>query len=153
MSRSLAHVQWEILHDKFRGENSWCNAMIYKTSTFKLWRIRCSWFEHRSMNSTLYKVDAHGKSSFFEVKIPGTFNDNWDKAIQNFDPLAMNTVFSEICRLSDEGYTIALHKSEICKKKEIVEVIKPFEGSSLQIEADMKAPDFAYLDKQEILPF
>lgn len=92
-------------------------------------------------------VSPNGKRSFFEVKIPGTFNDKYDRHLRNLDAVAMATVFNELCKLSDEGQSLIYLESELCQKKQPIEFIKPCEGSSLKIEADLLAPDFAYLDK------
>lgn len=92
-------------------------------------------------------VSPNGKRSFFEVKLAGTFNDVYDRQLRNLDASAMATVFNELCRLSNEGHSIIYLESELCQKRQPIEVIKPYEGSSLQIEADLLAPDFSYLDR------
>ena len=89
----------------------------------------------------------NGKRNFFEVKISGTFNDSYDRQLGNLNPDALAMVFNELCKLSDEGQSLIYLESELCQKKQPIEFIKPYEGSSLKIEADLLAPDFAYLDK------
>ena len=92
-------------------------------------------------------VSPNGKRSFFEVKISGVFNDSFDRKLYNLDASAIATVFNELCKLSDEGQSLIYLESKRRQKKQPIEFIKPYEGSSLKIEADLLAPDFAYLDK------
>ena len=157
--RSLARAKYEILHNKILSNKSWCNAEIYKPGKYAFYktpyRIKVHWWNNRAYNATLKIIDKKGKINFLEFNIPGSFPENWDRQLENLDAYIMSSlVFDKICRLSDDGYSIGYSLSELCKKKEYVEIIQPYEGSKMQIEADMMAPDFAYLDEPKIaLPF
>ena len=152
VSRSLARSMYDVLHKKLLGESDWITAEIYQPgkcpSCLSDWRMRVSgWRNGRYMRSSIMTMSSNGKRNFFEVKIPGVFNDSYDRQLRNLDVDAMATVFNELCKLSDEGLSLIYLESELYKKKQSIEFIKPYEGSSLKIEADLLAPDFAYLDK------
>jgi len=160
VSRSLARSMCDLLHKKLLGESSWITVEIYQPgkypSCFGTWRMRLSgWRNGRYRKSPIMTVSPNGKRNFFEVKISGTFNDSYDRQLGNLNSDALATVFNELCKLSDEGLSLIYLESELCQKKQPVEFIKPYEGSSLKIEADLLAPDFAYLDKPAdiCLPF
>ena len=153
VSKSHAEAMYEVLHKKLLATtNAWIEAEIYKpgrfAQLFSPYRIKVSWWaKGRSRKSSIMKMSVNGKSSFVDVKIPGHFKDPYDRQVRNLDACSMSIIFNEICKLSDEGYSLVYMNSELCKKKEPVEFIKPYEGSSLQIEADLLAPDFAWMDK------
>ena len=61
-------------------------------------------------------------------------------------------IFDELCKMSNQGLELALvpHATKD-KRFETITLMKPYEGSQFQIEADLKSPDYAYLD--DTLPF
>lgn len=160
VSRSLAYAMCEVLRKRLLNH---LNAFIYDAYLYKpnnnlygyfdsSWRVRLSWHGNIVGNSPLMKVDAAGKVSFFNLNAHLDNPDVWGRHIHclNNDNTAL--LFNELCRLSDEGYAIAAYKSELRKKKEIITFIQPFEGSSMQIEADLLQPDFADMDPLSLLP-
>ena len=158
VSKSHAKAMYEVLHKKLLATvDTYIEAEIYKYDKYALlsspYRIKVSWWaKGRSRKSSIMKISPDGKISFVDVKIFRQF-DLYDRQMRNLDACSMSIVFNEMCRLSDEGYSLVYMKSELCKKKEPVEFIKPYEGSSLQIEADILAPDFAWMDKPIEFPF
>lgn len=153
ISRSLAFAMYTVLHKKLLGksEYTWINASIYKPGKWQMlvdhYRLKLSGWKGRPRTSSVMAVSPNGNRKFFEVKIPGQFTEDYYRQLRNLDAVAMSTIFNALCKLSDEGHSIVYLESEICKKKEVIEFIKPYEGSSLLIEADLLAPDFAYLDR------
>jgi hypothetical protein len=66
-------------------------------------------------------------------------------------------IFDELCKMSDQGMKLILMPRSIHNGQHIepITLMKPYEGSQLQIEADLKSPDYAYLDeaKSFVVPF
>ena len=159
VSKSHARAMYEVLHKKLLATvETYIEAEIYKPGRFALlsspYRIKLSWWaKGRYRKSSIMKISANGKSSFVDIKILGWFNDSYERQMRNLDACSMSIIFNEMCRLSDEGYSLVYMNSELCKKKEPVEFIKPYEGSSLQIEADILAPDYAWADESLEFPF
>lgn len=151
VSRSLAFAMYTVLHKKLLDAYNWIEAEIYQPGKYPSfsapWRVKVSGWNGRYRRSSIMTVSPNGKRNFFEVKIAGTFNDAYYRQLHNLDAGAMAAVFNELCRLSNEGHSIIYLESKLCQKRQPIEIIKPYEGSSLQIEADLLAPDFSYLDR------
>ena len=91
-------------------------------------------------------------SFFWEVP----FNSYGIYSLSNMPRKWTSEIFDQICALSDAGNKFVLVTYEPkTKKKDTIAFMEPYEGSKWQIEADLRAPDYASLDwRNEIeLPF
>lgn len=105
-------------------------------------------------NVALKYEDANKRLHFFRPKFDRSFfweassNDCGGIYVMSFLPRKWTSeIFDQICALSDAGNRLVLVTHEPkTKKKETITFMAPYEGSKWQIEADLKAPDFASLD-------
>ena len=167
---SLQAAKVQVFKDLCRKTDFVFSSKLVKTKrAISIWpefRVVLSKFNNRlstCIHHVALKYEDLGKRlHFFKPKIDGTLllgTDFYDKDELHLDLMPRkltSTVFDQLCELSDSGCRIVLQTYEPkTKKKEMVVFIDAYEGSKLQIEADLKAPDFASLDWRETvqMPF
>ena len=162
--QSLMQAKYEVFNELCRnGELMFIfNNVVYRTPhdwKYEKCMIRLGfWKNAKVRHTTLMKVGKDGQAKFIKFNL-GQFDE--------YDPNALSipfghmsrplfcAIFDEICRISDEGYSIVCYESQTIypniRTKTLHTFLPPMQGSILQIKADMRSPDFAYMDKK--IPF
>lgn len=118
------------------------------------WKLKLGWFNCRFTSKTaLMKIDFKQKPSFITFNFGPYFTSQHSDIcdISYMNRYEFGAIFDELCRISDEGYAIVYRVPKFTSAHPgispgIYTFIQPNSGSNLQIEADLLAPDFAYLD-------
>jgi hypothetical protein len=113
------------------------------------------WKNTKVGHTTLMKVGSDGKPKFIKFNL-GSFDEYNQTSLSipfgHMSRLLFCAIFDEICRISDEGYSIVYYESQTIypntRTKTLHTFLPPMQGSILQIKADMRSPDFAYMDKK-----
>ena len=171
IDNSIPH---SLMHAKYIVFNELCRSsdlmFIFGNAVYRTphdWRYeKCMirlgfWKNTKVRHTTLMKVGSDGQAKFIKFNL-GQFDEDNPTALnislEHMTRPLFCAIFDEICRISDEGYSIVYYESQTIyprtKTKTLHTFLPPMQGSILQIKADMLSPDFAYMDKKiDSLPF